>query len=180
MYKISLESLRELFQLDHAVSIFTFDKTNYLIRILTNYPNRPANFYITWFTCFLCDKNYQNNREEQQNFHQLVKNWLDCLQNDFNILLHIIGKLDSLLDQLHNTLIDERTDQRMDIFQEYLLHICFEPSKSFRLFSKLIFMILHSRFYFSYPRGYLQQSNKQAISSSLSKKIYFHSTRTKS
>lgn len=131
MNKLSLETLRQLFQLNHSVSIFKFDQMNYLIRILNNYPNRTSQFYITWFRCFLCEKNNEHTKEEHDKFKQLVKTWFNCFQHDFNILVQIIEKLDSLFEHLQSTVTNENVDLRMDIFQHHLLIICFEPSKFF-------------------------------------------------
>jgi len=128
--KISLESLCELFELDHSVSIVNIDKTNYLIKIIINHQNRTGNFYTTWFICFLCDKHYQNNRYDQQNFQRLLTTWLNCIKNDRDMLSQIIAKLDTLLDHLQTVIINDSNDSRLDEFREHMLSACFQPSKS--------------------------------------------------
>ncbi len=128
--KISLELLRELFELDHLVSILVIDKTSYLIKTIINHQNRTGNFYVTWFICFLCDKHYQNNSCDQQNFHRLLDVWLNYIKNDRDMLLQIIAKLDTLLDQLQIVIINDNNDNRLDVFRENMLTACFQPRKS--------------------------------------------------
>ena len=128
--KISLESFHELFQLDHSLAILKLDKTNYLIRIMTNYPHRTSTFFITWFRYFLCDNNYQHTPDEQKNYQRLLNNWLEYFANDLNILSEILTKLDSLLNYLQSVINDKENDPRMNIVLQYLLSICFEPRES--------------------------------------------------
>jgi hypothetical protein len=128
--RISLESLCELFQLDHSVSILVIDKTNYLIKTIINHHNRTENFYTTWFICFLCDKYYQNNGNEQQNFQRLLKIWLDYIKNDRDMLPQIIAKLDMLFDHLQNIIRNDDDDYRLTEFLENMITTVFQPSKS--------------------------------------------------
>ncbi len=126
---VSLESLRELLQLDHSVSILTIDKTSYLIKTLVNQQNRTRDFYITWFMYFLCDKHYQNDGNGQQNFQQLLKTWLDYIKNDRDMLPQIIARLDILTDHLQSVIVNVNDDYRMMEFQDNILNTVFHPSK---------------------------------------------------
>ncbi len=128
--KISLESLCKLFELDHFVSIIDIDKTNYLIKIIVNHQNRTGIFYTSWFIYFLCDKHYQNNNNNQQNFQRLLNVWLTNIKNDQDMLPQIIAKLDTLLDHLQNVIINDNNDNRLDEFRENMLTAFFQPSKS--------------------------------------------------
>lgn len=123
--KIPLESFDQLFQLDHSLAILKINKTNYLIRIMTNYPHRTSSFFIKYFRYFLCEKTFRNTPDEQKNYQSLLKNWLDYVANDLNILT----ELDSLLDYLQNIIHDHENDPRMGIVLRGLLNICFEPSE---------------------------------------------------
>jgi hypothetical protein len=130
--KISLESLCELFQLDHFVAIILIDKRNYLIGTIVNQQYRTKDFYTTWFICFLCDKYYQANQYEQQNFQHLLNVWLEYIQNDRDMLPQIIAKLDILIEHLQTILIDD-TDNRLLQFIENMITVCFQPSKFYLL-----------------------------------------------
>lgn len=128
--KIPLEVLSKLFELNHVVSIISIDKTNYLIKTIVNNQNRTGHFYITWFICFLCDKYYENNVNDQQNFQRLLEVWLNHIKNDRDILPQIIAKLNTLLEHLQTVLINDNNDNRLHQFRENILNVCFQPSKS--------------------------------------------------
>jgi hypothetical protein len=80
--------------------------------------------------CFLCDKYYKNNGDDQQNFQRLLKVWLDYIKNDRDMLPQIIAKLDTLIDHLQNITENENNDYRLMEFQENILTTVFHPSKS--------------------------------------------------
>jgi len=128
--KISLESLCKLFELDHFVLILNIDKTNYLIKTIINRQNRTGIFYTMWFIYFLCDKYYQNNNIDQQNFQRLLNIWLTNIKNDQDMLPQIIAKLDTLLDTLQSVIINDNNDNRLHEFRENMLAACFQPSKT--------------------------------------------------
>ena len=125
--KIPLESLCELFQLDHVVSIILTDKTKYLIKLITNHQNRNREFYTTWFICFLCNKYYQSDNADQQHFKQLLNVWLNYIQKDRDMLPQIIAKLDLLIE--HLSVVSDNNDNRLIQFIDDMLAICFQQSK---------------------------------------------------
>lgn len=124
-----LETIREIFQLDHHLSLLKLDKTKYLVEILRKSTDQSEAFLSRWFLYFLCDRNYQESKEDDRNqFDVLMEAWFERVTHDPRVFLKFLSRLNECIESLQ-MISNTADDYRSKKFRDNMVETCFRMSK---------------------------------------------------
>ena len=129
-----LKLLYELFIYYNPILLFNLDKQTYLHSIFNQHEQRSYNFYVKWFEYFLCDASYANNEGEWYHSQLLMNEWLDKVVRNPVLFSQIMNEMDSLLEQLNNTVNNNLNNRSFTYFVKCMIDKCFKQGIEFYLF----------------------------------------------